>query len=831
MSASKSRIKMRPPRNRDSAEVSFDKSWVILSTAMEEMYRKNASRLSYEELYRTAYTLVLRKYAERLYNAFKAFVAEHLCAIVNVDLAPLTVGISTTSAESAISVVPTGHTTSMTSRVNGTENVNSRENGQRFLNSVKAQWDDHCLRMRMISDILMYMDRVYCRELQLPLVYDAGLSLFRDNVIRNPNLPIDLRLYSIILDQIHLERNGDMVDTAAIKATVLMLESLSDDKYESETVYSRSFEPLFLSSSVDFYRKEAEKLLAECDSSQYFWKTERRLVEEYERTTAYLSANTETKITKIVEENLITRNLPAVMRMENSGVLFMIENNKFDDLRRLYRLCNRVDPDKTELKSYLAERIVSQGLRINDDALQDMKRDVSTTAATEKSDITSRQNAATRAAFKWVESVLSFKELYDRIIDDTMNRDIQVQTATTNAFSVFINKMDRASEFLSLYIDENLKKGLKGKTEDEVEATLDRAIVLFRYISDKDMFETYYKAHLAKRLLGGRSVSDDAERMMIGKLKMEVGYSFTTKLEGMFKDMKISKDIMQEYKRYIGEIDQRYGSRLELSVNVLTSNNWPVTLANVSEHKCVYPAEIELIKSSFERFYKKRHSGRSLTWNPNMGNADVTLRFKVKERKREHDLNVSTYAMVILMLFNDVSDDEFLSFEQIKQSTLIPEIELIRNLQSLAVAPKSKILLKEPKSKDVKPTDKFCFNKNFESKLRRIAFPTVAYMNKTETESERRDTMDKVEQLRRYQTDAAIVRIMKARKVMEHNLLVAEVTAQLTSRFQPNASLIKKRIDAMLEREYIERSADNRQEYHYLVSSVLEVANKLTMQA
>jgi len=70
-------------------------------------------------------------------------------------------------------------------------------------------------------------------------------------------------------------------------------------------------------------------------------------------------------------------------------------------------------------------------------------------------------------------------------------------------------------------------------------------------LSEKDVFERYYKNHLAKRLLLGRSVSDDAERGMLAKLKVECGYQFTQKLEGMFNDMKISDDTMQAYKKHL----------------------------------------------------------------------------------------------------------------------------------------------------------------------------------------------------------------------------------------------------------------------------------------
>lgn len=45
-------------------------------------------------------------------------------------------------------------------------------------------------------------------------------------------------------------------------------------------------------------------------------------------------------------------------------------------------------------------------------------------------------------------------------------------------------------------------------------------MMIFRFLQEKDVFEKYYKQHLAKRLLLGRSVSDDAERNMIAKLKV-----------------------------------------------------------------------------------------------------------------------------------------------------------------------------------------------------------------------------------------------------------------------------------------------------------------------
>lgn len=59
-------------------------------------------------------------------------------------------------------------------------------------------------------------------------------------------------------------------------------------------------------------------------------------------------------------------------------------------------------------------------------------------------------------------------------------------------------------------------------TEQEIEQVLDKSMVMFRFLQEKDVFERYYKQHLAKRLLLNKSVSDDWEKNMISKLKVSV---------------------------------------------------------------------------------------------------------------------------------------------------------------------------------------------------------------------------------------------------------------------------------------------------------------------
>jgi hypothetical protein len=53
---------------------------------------------------------------------------------------------------------------------------------------------------------------------------------------------------------------------------------------------------------------------------------------------------------------------------------------------------------------------------------------------------------------------------------------------------------------------------------------LEQVIVIFRYLQDKDVFEDFYKKHLASRLLQGKRVSDDIEKLMISKLRVRISF-------------------------------------------------------------------------------------------------------------------------------------------------------------------------------------------------------------------------------------------------------------------------------------------------------------------
>jgi len=85
-----------------------------------------------------------------------------------------------------------------------------------------------------------------------------------------------------------------------------------------------------------------------------------------------------------------------------------------------------------------------------------------------------------------------------------------------------------------------------------------------------------------------------------------------------------------------------------------------------------------------------------------------------------------------------------------------------------------------------------------------------------ETEPEKTETKRRVDDDRKPQIEAAIVRVMKARRRLDHNGVVQEVTKQLSARFIPNPTDIKKHLENLIEREFIERDRNDRKTYVYL---------------
>jgi len=635
---------------------------------------------------------------------------------------------------------------------------------EQFLKLIDDCWQNHCRQMIMIRSIFLFLDRTYVLQNSSILsIWDMGLDLFRQHIISDK--VVESRTVEGLLRLIERERNGEAVNRQLLKSLLRMLSDLN--------IYQKAFEKKFLDATEHLFTVEGQRLVQEREVSEYLIHVDKRLTEENERLLLYLDQSTKKSLISCVEKHLLENHMKQILQ---KGLDLLLDQNRVSDLSLLYTLFNRIKDGLKLLRQEFAAYIKKTGRLIVINPCNDVDKDK-----------------------EMVQELLDFKDKVDNVISECFMKNEKFVNSMKESFESFINlRQNKPAELIAKYVDSKLRAGNKEATEEELEKLLDKILVIFRFIHGKDVFEAFYKKDLAKRLLVGKSASVDAEKSMLSKLKQECGAQFTSKLEGMFKDMELSKDTSLAFKQ---SNQAAANDSVDLTVNILTQGYWPAYPV-VEVH---LPSQMLHYQEVFKKFYLGKHSGRKLQWQPTLGFCVLKAEFDNFKVKKE--IQVSLLQTLCLLLFNE--GDEF-SFSDIETATAIESTELKRTLQSLACG-KARVITKTPKSKEINDTDKFIFDNNFKHKLYRIK---INQIQMKETKEENTSTTERVFQDRQYQVDAAVVRIMKTRKTLSHNLLISELFNQL--KFPVKSSDLKKRIESLIEREYMERDKDNPNTYHYV---------------
>ncbi|KAJ3205102.1 Cullin-4 [Entophlyctis luteolus] len=674
-------------------------------------------------------------------------------------------------------------------------------NDTEVINAVHGVWSAHCRAQLMIRSVFLYLDRTHV--IQTPnckSIWEMGLDLFRSRLVtdggidetQSDSFVLKNRIVDAVLNTIEQERLGQQIQTTVMKSIMQMFLDLG--------VYMQLFEPKFLSASESFYILESTRAMDSISAgtensggssvASYLEHVDRRFEEEKTRCAGptaiggYLSIGTRKGMLILLERLLIERCQRTLLE---KGFDELIQESMTDALARMYSLFSKTSTGLPEMQKFFGDYISKVGLSI----VNDIARDTT-----------------------MVADLLSLKRKMDEMGSGPFAGDKAFARTIRDSFEKFINKrQNKPAELIAKHIDALMKAG-KGTSESETEDVLDQCLALFRFIQGKDVFEAFYKKDLAKRLLLGKSSSVDSEKSMLLKLKAECGPGFTSKLESMFKDIETSKDIVASFKQS-PRFYERLGS-IDMYVNFLTAGMWPT----YPPAPLTIPQELEKCQEAYKEFYLSKHSGRRLVWQNQLGHCVLRGHFKkvfyiLLEHVRKFtnfaqatkELSVSLFQAIILLMFN--TGDVF-TYKEIALSTSMEAKELERTLQSLACG-KIRILNKIPKGRDVNPDDKFQFNASFENPLYRIKVNSIQMK---ETVEENKDTTEKVFSDRQYQVDAAIVRIMKTRKKLTHTLLIAELFDQL--KFPIKAQDLKKRIESLIDREYLEREGSDSSTYVYL---------------
>ena len=197
----------------------------------------------------------------------------------------------------------------------------------------------------------------------------------------------------------------------------------------------------------------------------------------------------------------------------------------------------------------------------------------------------------------------------------------------------------------------------------------------------------------------------------------------------------------------------------------------------------------------FNKYYNSQHSGRKLTWLHNLSKNEL----RTTHLNQKYIFVCSTFQMAILVQYNE---QDSLTYDELKAATNLNDQLLKQTLQTLV---KSKVLIQD--------TNTYDLNFNFKSKKIRVQLNQPV---KSEVKQESNDVLKTVDEDRKLEIQAAIVRIMKTRKTLKYQNLIQEVIIIVKSRFSPKVSDIKKEIESLLEKEYLERNPDSRDVFNYV---------------
>lgn len=657
-----------------------------------------------------------------------------------------------------------------------------REKHDEFmLRELVRRWSNHKVMVRWLSRFFFYLDRYFITRRSLPALNEVGLTCFRNMVYQE----IKGKVRDAVILVIDQEREGEQIDRALLKN---VLDIFAEIGLGSMEYYDNDFEEALLNDTAAYYSRKASSWIVEDSCPDYMFKAEECLKREKDRVSHYLHSSSEQKLLEKVQHELLSAHGSELLEKEHSGCHALLRDDKVDDLSRMYRLFHRIPHGLDPVSQIFKQHVTAEGT-----ALVKQADDAASSKPEKKDAISSPEQI-------FVRKVIELHDKYMAYVCGCFQNHSLFHRALKEAFEVFCNKGvagSSAAELLATFCDNILKKGGSEKLSDEaIEETLEKVVKLLAYISDKDLFAEFYRKKLARRLLFGKSANDDHERSILTKLKQQCGAQFTSKMEGMVTDLTLARENQASFEEYLSN-NSHANPGIDLTVTVLTTGFWP----SYKTADLNLPAEMVRCVEIFKEFYQTKTKHRKITWIYSLGTCNIIGKFDLKPI----ELIVTTYQASALLLFNT---SDRLSYSEIMAQLNLTDEDVGRVLHSLSCA-KYKILNKEPNTKSISSTDVFEFNSKFTDKMRRITIqlPPV---------DEKKKVVEDVDKDRRHAIDASIVRIMKSRKVLGHQQLVMECVEQLGRMFKPDFKAIKKRIEDLIARDYLERDKDNSNVYKYL---------------
>jgi cullin 3 len=660
----------------------------------------------------------------------------------------------------------------------------------KLLKYISDQWKHNTLSAAMIDDIMMFLNRAYAEEMRKPPVFELVDAGFRDNLLYYPigSPKSDARVIDILFDVmfnlISLSRNGQSVDKKLLRSCVGLLKGLygAGGRTEDNDLYNIDFEPRFIANSKDFFVKEAKSLVQQ-SASIWLQRTNYWLKEETELCRTVIWGPTHHAMIKIVESQLIHEHLEHHATNLRAEIDMMFRDEDFQNLQLLHEHIHRVDFRLQFLKKVFHSFIVDCATDIND--ILDASINLSQTSwladdihgRNRKFEAVSAQNylLGESHGLSWALDILELERKATRNWERGLDRDPILRIVQSRSFSDFFESHSQAPRYLSLFLDFKIRSCVGSTSSIHFEDLMD-AVGLVQYILPVAAFQYWYKEHLGQRLVSYHSVpSFEIERMIISRLRVEIGDGYSDELERMLEDGIFSQTVSQGFAESIKLDEETAQKNVVLSVSILTNSFWPDCMvrwrgydaSGGNQEALLCPSELAELKEKFEGFHMKR-TNRRLVWHRLAGIAEIDCSFPEFRddnghhiAARQYRFEVPTCFMIVMLLFNELDVGESLSVNDIQEKSKLPTWVLSKTLAVLSEIPETQILSTTLHTTVDESRDEYFFNDSFTSKTKVVTIPATLISSVCGKENEIRKYNERQSRFDTEGLEACIIRIMK----------------------------------------------------------------------
>ena len=641
-----------------------------------------------------------------------------------------------------------------------------------------------------MNRIFTYLDRFYTRAKQKNTLSKNALNLYKDN------------FFILLQDEIHKEvnklikedRNCNVESRPKIKIILKIINDLDlnypkimkeknkitwipekeNDDINDHPFANKWYRDSFEKETIKFAKSKASTDIHSMSASEYIESELKFINEEKIRQKEYINPIYHKEINKLNYKYLVGENAEELGKMD-TGIPYMFTNKRNEELKKAYQLISLYPESLKVITSAFLPYIKKRGEEINEN--KEISKDPK----------------------KFIPELIKLKKEMDNLVENCFDNNSAFQDTKNKAFSNFMNK-DFYAKQLSNYTDYCMKTGFKGKSEEEIENSLNEIIGLFKCLNTKLVFSIDANNKMSDRLIKNKTISTNYEKKLISKLKQEQGVNYVSKMTQMMNDLDKNKKEIDDYKAM-----QHRGvpNGIKFNVQVVSQSAWEIN--KKSMEKIELPKFLSVCIDDFEGFYNRKHNGQKLMWC--LGLSKIEIQYLCFKNK---NISTSTLPQFLILLqlekYNKLTLSKIAEILGCHISTVLSDVSgLVFNPSFNPQGLKMKGLILgtfDEKTKEFKESDEIYFNNNFT--YTRQKFQTLPLPLKKSLAEAKETELEEAQITKRFQDNilqATLTRVMKSRigQKTTHVWLVNEASKQIDL-FRAQPLQIKENIEKLIEK-------------------------------